>query len=203
MADTGDLLLFRGSQFGSKITRSFTGSNFDHVAMCLKFESDPDEIYYVDATSNCGVAISKWSNTRKYIGEFYEQIMLRHLEFERSDELIDRLEIFLKEAVGHKYGLSTSKLLYSRPSLKPKEATYIEDGRTFFCSELIAKAYKSLGISNDDRSSSSFFPSTFSAKGGLKLVEGAKLSPEFLIVPNPVQKGDVESDEETKGKLNK
>lgn len=36
-ANTGDLLLFRGSQAGSMITRTLTGSHFDHVAMVLKF----------------------------------------------------------------------------------------------------------------------------------------------------------------------
>lgn len=37
-ADTGDILLFRGTQAGSKITRTVTGGYFDHVAMVLKFE---------------------------------------------------------------------------------------------------------------------------------------------------------------------
>ena len=39
-ADTGDLLLFRTkqNQLGPRITRTLTSSNFDHVAMILKFE---------------------------------------------------------------------------------------------------------------------------------------------------------------------
>ena len=40
--------------------------------MVLKFESDPNEIYFVEATSNRGVSISKWSGIRKFVGEFYE-----------------------------------------------------------------------------------------------------------------------------------
>ena len=44
----------------------------DHVAMILKFESDPHEVYFVEATSNRGVSISKWSGIRKFVGEFYE-----------------------------------------------------------------------------------------------------------------------------------
>ena len=48
---------------GSAITRTFTKSNFgiaysvfnyfdniDHVAMVLRFETDPDEVYFVDST---------------------------------------------------------------------------------------------------------------------------------------------------------
>jgi hypothetical protein len=60
--------------------------------------------------------------------------------------MISRLEIFLKEAVGNSYGMSTSKLLFHRPSAKPKKGVFVDDDRTFFCSELVAKAYKVLGF---------------------------------------------------------
>ena len=40
--------------------------------MILKFDSDKDEVYYLEATSNRGVAISKWASTRKFVGDFYE-----------------------------------------------------------------------------------------------------------------------------------
>jgi hypothetical protein len=53
--------------------------------MVLKFETDPDEVYFVEATSNRGVSISRWSMIRKFVGDFYEQVILRHLEAERSD----------------------------------------------------------------------------------------------------------------------
>jgi len=140
--------------------------------MVLKFETDQREVYFVDATSNRGVSISKWSSVRPYIGEFYEHIILRHLDFSRDDEMIDKLEVFLKEAVGLKYGIG-KKLLFSRPSIKPNKGQFIDEDRTFFCSELVAKAYKILGISVDDRASNAFFPSHFSSKGDIKLVKGA------------------------------
>lgn len=129
--------------------------------MVLKFETDPDEVYYLDATSNRGVSICKWSIIRAYVGEFYEKVVLRHLEIERGDEMISKLEILLKESVGNKYGLSASKLLLSRPSVKPKINKFIDVDRTFFCSELIAKAYKILGIINDPRSSHGYMPNSF------------------------------------------
>lgn len=119
-ADTGDLLLFRTKQdqLGARITRTLTSSNFDHVAMILKFEQENDEIFVIDATSGAGVAIQRWSTLRDYlhginaqVPQYYEQIVHRHLEGERSDEMIDNLEIFLKEAVGRGYGISTSKLI--------------------------------------------------------------------------------------------
>ena len=83
---------------------------------------------------------------RKYLGDFYENVVLRHIEVNRSQNMIERLEIFLKEAVGNSYGMSTSKLLFHRPSAKPKKGVFVDEDRTFFCSELVAKTFKVLGI---------------------------------------------------------
>lgn len=67
----------------------------DHVALVLKFESDVDEVYFLESTSNKGVSISRWSSVRKYLGDFYQQVVLRHLDVTRNDEMTARLEIFL------------------------------------------------------------------------------------------------------------
>jgi hypothetical protein len=63
--------------------------------MALRFETDEEEVYYVEATSNSGVTISKWSGIRQFVGNFYEHVVLRHLIIERSDAMIDKLEVFL------------------------------------------------------------------------------------------------------------
>lgn len=48
----------------------------------------------------------------------------------------------------------------------------IDPNRTFFCSELIAKAYKCLGfIKNDGKSSATFYPKHFSEKGENELLK--------------------------------
>ena len=101
-ADTGDLLLFKSTSAPSFLTRTFTNSYFDHVAMILKFESDENEIFLVEATGNNGVSLNKWSNLRSHVGnnEFYERIIYRHIDCERDDKMVDSLEQFLKEAIG-------------------------------------------------------------------------------------------------------
>lgn len=58
------------------------------------------------------------------------------------------------------------------------ERQFVDESRTFFCSELIAKAYKVLGIIEDDaKSCANYYPSSFSAKGGsiLKMKPGMHL----------------------------
>lgn len=64
----------------------------------------------------------------------------------------------------------------------------IEPDRTFFCSELVAKAFKLLGvILEDDISCTQFYPHHFSSRGDsfLKLTVGTKIEPEMQIIVNP------------------
>mgnify|MGYP000855427302 CR=1 FL=1 len=185
VADTGDILLFRGSQAGSLVTRTFTGSHFDHVAMVLKFASEPDEVFLVEATGNMGVSLNRWAYLKEHIGKgkFYEKLVFRHVDYDRGTKMVDNLEKFLSEAVGLKYGLGGGKLMRQQ-TMQMKNTdknSMISEGRTFFCSELVAKAFKCLGIiEDDDISCARFFPHHFSSRGdkGLKFTSGTKVEPE-------------------------
>lgn len=56
--------------------------------------------------------------------------------------------------------------------------------RTFFCSELVAAAYKRLALLPEDRSSTQYWPGSFSQESNvdwLPLQNGASLSQEYLI----------------------
>lgn len=101
-ADTGDILIFIGNSGNAKLIRTLTGGNFDHVAMILKFEADQDDLYLVEATGNKGVALNKWEYLRPHIGEskFYKKVIFRHVHFNRHNDKVDKLELFLKEAIG-------------------------------------------------------------------------------------------------------
>ena len=112
MADTGDILLFRGGRAACSITRTVTNSHFDHVAMILRLDCDPDEVYYVESTCTYGVQIAAWSQLRDHIGKdkFIEKIVFRHVNFNRGDAMVNKLEIFLNEVIGNKYSLAPEKL---------------------------------------------------------------------------------------------
>lgn len=47
MADTGDLILFRGKAFESRLQRVVTGSEYDHVAIVLKYSTS--DIFLIEA----------------------------------------------------------------------------------------------------------------------------------------------------------
>lgn len=123
-ADTGDILLYKTKNVGGGLIRKFTSSEFDHVAMVLKFDLDQNEIYILEATGNRGVALNKWEYLRPHIGgnNFYSQLVFRHVDFNRSDEMVDNLELFLKESIGQKYGLSRKKLM-NRKTVNLKKKT--------------------------------------------------------------------------------
>ena len=86
------------------LIRTFTQSEFDHVAMILKFAGQ-DEVYLVEATGNRGVSYNKWSNIRKHIGpgKFYAKLSYRKCK--HDSDLTYNLQRFLKDAVGKKYSI--------------------------------------------------------------------------------------------------
>lgn len=51
----------------------------------------------------------------------------------------------------------------------------------FFCSQLIAAAYKTVGLLPNQRSTTQYWPGNFTQEGNLKLRQGAELGPEMLI----------------------
>jgi hypothetical protein len=73
--------------------------------------------------------------------------MFRHLDIERSEDLVEKLESFIKVknyltkiiwklTIGKKYKVNASKLIKKwRKSLKED---YEREDKTFFCSELVA-----------------------------------------------------------------
>ena len=92
IADTFDILLFKCNNGSGKIIRAYTKCEFDHAAMVLKFGSEPEECFFIEATSNQGVAIKRWTGMKHALGNFYTKIVLRHLSYERSDESLNLLE---------------------------------------------------------------------------------------------------------------
>ena len=195
-ADTGDILLFKASNPMAGAVRMITSSGFDHVAMVLRFESDLDEIYFIEASGNNGVALNNWSFIRQHVGpnKFYKHICFRHVDFDRDGEMVNNLEKFLKQAIGKKYGLGVKKMLRRETQCVKQKASndgssadndIISDDRTFFCSELVAKACKVLGIlENDKTSTTKFLPKHFSSKSDkfLQLTPDTYMDQELKII---------------------
>ena len=162
------------------MTRKITNSEYDHVAMVLRFQPEPDEVFILDSTS-AGVQVSRWSQFRLLLDKNYYHLFYRPLTFPRESEYSEKLEEFLQAVIGNKYSLSVTDLFFKRETDRNLEEDL--SSRQFFCSELIAKAYKRCGILKSDVASCQFLPGDFSSKSDkLSLTEGAKLEEEILLM---------------------
>ena len=78
--------------------------------MVLKFGSEPDDIFFVEATGNQGVTLKRFSAMKHTIGSFYRKIAIRHLDWERPDTSLDTLEQFIEEVQGRNFKFSLNYL---------------------------------------------------------------------------------------------
>lgn len=165
------------------ITRKITHSTYDHVAMILTF-ADDDEVYFLESTAS-GVHITTWTELKKFKDKLYHKIVWRKLNCNRDNDFCEILSTFVNAVDDMGYKISFRKLLKRRSTMPRNSELYdknriVEKDRTFFCSELIAKAYKTLGFLISSRSSTSFYPNHFSKKKNLGLTN-ANLSEELMI----------------------
>lgn len=95
VAQTGDLLLFQSKSLGSNLQRIITRSNFDHVALLIKF---PDgRLVIFEALRENGVTICDWDRfmTKKW-HELYHRIVYRKLYSKRENHFNEVLEDFVR-----------------------------------------------------------------------------------------------------------
>ena len=118
--DTGDAILFRshGHQtgiMGPNLTRAFTGSHFDHVAIVMRFGDHVKDLYILEAVGETGVRLASWVNIRNelYDRGFYEKLITRKLIFNMTTEKLTNLDMFRRNTVGRSYGLTAAKLLFN------------------------------------------------------------------------------------------
>ena len=96
---------------------------------------------------------------------------------------MEKLETFIKKILGYKYALSTQKLLNKKCSTDGDISKMTED-QTFFCSELVASAWKCLGILPKDVAASQYWPGSFAQTGKINMLRGARLEDEMKITFN-------------------
>lgn len=194
-ADSGDLVLFRGSDRAARLQRAATGADYDHVGLLLRVVSG--QVILLEATGTAGVSMIPWRffGEKKWYG-FYRRIAYRKVTFARTEPQMLRLKEYVKSILGNPYGLSIQKLFLDRSfSSEFDEHGLSGDGdngessdqgqRTFFCSELTAACLKRCGVLKGARASSTYWPGSFSqgCTEQLELQEHASIGEEQLIVP--------------------
>ncbi|OMJ75275.1 hypothetical protein SteCoe_25634 [Stentor coeruleus] len=171
-ANTGDLIFFQAKAVGAKIQRNIGRSSFDHIAMVLCYSSGKIGVFEV--TSANGVALVDWDDfhSLNWI-DYYTKIVYRRLEVERSEFLLNDLQKFVNSTSGKSFGFSAKKII----TRVNKKAGQEQD---FFCSELVASAYKAIGLLPADFKTTGVFPMHFEKDDGLPL-RNATLGPLLQI----------------------
>jgi len=188
IARTGDIVLFRSKHPSGLIIRSWSGGDYDHIAMAYRFN---DDILLLEALGGSfigggkseGIKMFAWQNflSERWYDQ-YSAVVIRRLVGPSKvvkRQIVKKFAKFLKTVVhdqNPKYSWHPMKVLSTRPSLPPSDPK-----RTYFCSELIAKAYKEAGLLRTSVPTAAYYPSYFQKKKDLKLLKGFELSPDIFI----------------------
>ena len=171
--ETGDLLLFRGKSALSRMQRAVTRGKYDHVALLIKYSSG--KIGLFEVTGVDGVAVLLWDDFIFYQWQnLYSRLTYKKLLWERDEIAVAKLYDFINTVKGMDYRLSAGNLMSKKHDKNPR------DKKGFFCSELIATAYKNAGLLPDEKPSSKYWPGDFD-DGKITLVEPARLENGLII----------------------
>ena len=125
----------------------------------------------------------------KVFSGWYNRVAVRRLtgiDDKQRAEMYEQLLLFRKEVQGRPYEKNTIELILSAVDAQEKYLSFLrnthEDLSSLFCSELVAEAYKRMGVLNTTKYSNEFTPDDFSSArdSALKLNFGT-LEPEVYI----------------------
>lgn len=185
---TGDLILFSGKYSISNLVEKLEHSMWSHVAMVVRIPSIeypllwestaltnlPDQLFNDNKTGPKIVNLEErlktyGSDLTPYVPPVYA---VRHLEVERTDEMINSL-----------YELFTS--LHGLPNPGEWKMIFeVCEGKLFnipskldnyTCSELVAESYIKMNLLDTEKVINAYMPKDFSTDGSLELLKGELL----------------------------
>jgi hypothetical protein len=107
----------------------------------------------------------------------------KRLNIKLTPQDISVIEAFVAKTLGKEFEISLDKLFTFSSVLKRNPED--DEKKTYFCSELVARLYKELGLLDEEKSSTRYYPVDFSDKTRLKFHrEGVYMEPERLIAFN-------------------
>jgi hypothetical protein len=184
---TGDLVLFSGTKALSMGIKWFTGSKWSHIGMVLRLPEWNIVLIWESTTLSNLTDIETGTETQgvqlvplsERVKTYEGDITIRKLEgVERTPELMNSLRDLREDFKGRPYEESKIELLKSAYDGIWGENE--EDLSSLFCSELVAEAYKTIGLLPDRMPANEYTPKDFSEKENLMLIRGS-LGPEIEV----------------------
>jgi uncharacterized protein YycO len=136
-----------------------TRSKYDHVALTVRFPDGRLAIF--ESLRENGVTIVEWDRfiNKKWF-DLYSRVVYRRLSCERTREFNQIVDDFIKQALGKPFKLNPMKLFRNKND--QDSAQIIKETKSYFCSELVATAYKRLGLLEPEKAASKYWPGEFS-----------------------------------------
>ena len=180
----GDLFIFKGKQVHDAVIRCCTRSSYNHVALVVNVGN---ELQLFESTAVgvivCPLEFYMNSYYWTHMSQRFHRVVVRQL-YTRSGRGISRdmraeLARYQDEMLGRAFNLNP--ISYMQAIL---ELPMTEDLTAVFCSELVAGAYKRMGLLPPEIPAGRYLPRHFaSARGApLKLRNEARLGPERTIL---------------------
>lgn len=159
LANTGDLILFKLNE------------NYTRVSLAISYPDGEVGMLQADSIDGVSIVIAE-----EYLPQFKNQgflLSLRQLKVERTNEMLMKFEEFVKNFEKKKFSVSPISLLRGNGKTGVDEVTA--------CSaELVASAYKAMGLLSSEVAASKYAPRDFCERSKLRPI-GAKLGPEVHI----------------------
>ena len=205
VAETGDCVLFRTKNPVATLQRAVTLSAWDHVGLLIHRNNAGLVCAAAEAATTgiieCDMNGCRYYSLDNYVAcewhRQYSEMALRQLLWDRrgAAEVSTALETWSDEVLGLPYRLTLAKITGGGGSGKGDGAGDAAGGDgdggdaappvtvppNFFCSELVAHAYQTLGVLPASRPAAGYWPVTFSEDSGLELLRGASLGEAIPI----------------------
>lgn len=192
VAKTGDILLFKGFDKKSKLQRLYTKSEFDHVALLIRFNN---VLYFYDATNENGCKLKTFNEFfNRFCFLSFEKIVYRRLFINvNSNNINDQLnnviqkniqikaEEFINLTKNKKYKINFGSIFCGSKLKNYQKKNKWNVKKGFSCSSLVYSAFLHMGIINYDKNVNEILPGNFSSKENMKLNERFVLLPELII----------------------
>lgn len=182
---TGDIVLFSWRGGWRSTSTYLTFNRWTHLGMVVR-SAEWDIVMLWEATdlvnipdlgSGVGVPGVKIVPLTQRLATYPGQIAVRHLQVERTPEMMAALKAFRAEMRGKPF--EKSKLEMFRSIFKWFFGRNKEDLSTIFCSEMVAAAWQRMGLLPMAPASNSYAPKDFTEDVELPFLKGARLGPEI------------------------
>lgn len=195
---TGDLILFSGATSSGAVIKFFDNSQFSHIGIVIKTKFSSQMLIWEASTNKAGLVdiesgkvrkgVELLPLTNKVFSGWYDRVAVRRLtgiEDAKRQEMYEGLLKFRKEVQGRPYEKHKTELILSAFDFQEEYLSFLrntkEDLSSLFCSELVAEAYKRMGLLTG-KLSNEYTPDDFSSKNDKELnLQFGKLEKEEYV----------------------